>query len=503
MKQTKFPLEDMIYLTDGAMGTMLERAGFSLRDNTALLSVTSPSSVEKIHAAYFEAGSDIVFTNTFSASPLKLEGSGLTPEEVVAAAVGCAKRAVLGTGGLVGLDIGPLGKMISPLGPLSFDEAVALFACQISAGVKAGADLIAIETMMDLQEAKAALLAAKKTCGLPVMVTMTFEASGRTFTGCDAANMALTLESAGADVIGINCSVGPVQMRKVVETLAKWTTLPIAVKPNAGLPDENGNYTLDADSFANGVCNLIAAGASVVGGCCGTEPGFIAALKKVVKHHFVARQKIEPPAALCSGTRCVVFDKPVLAGSRLLYPDEKIRNAWQQRDFDTLADEAAEQSEEGATLIAVTIPRDLDLSINEVQQAVEAIQAICPLPLILQADDPETADAALRATRGRPAIFIKNNASKQVLFDVAANNGAMVIAPLLFNEKLQAQQPGRMCLFSLNAPAGSQQPIAVHIAANENSKGLLAVALAEKIPLILGDPADPMIIEAVDKGVFE
>ena len=501
MKQTKFSLENRIFLTDGAMGTMLERAGFSLRDNTALLSVTSPFSVEKIHAAYFEAGSDIVFSNTFSASPLKLEGSGHTPEEVIAAAVGCAKRAVPSTGGLVGLDIGPLGKMISPLGPLSFDEAVALFARQISAGAKAGADLIAIETMMDLQEAKAALLAAKTTCSLPVMVTMTFEASGRTFTGCDAVNMALTLESAGADVIGINCSVGPAQMRKVVETLAKWTTLPIAVKPNAGLPDENGNYTLDADSFAEGVCGLIAAGASVVGGCCGTEPGFIASLKKIAKHHFVEREKFEPPAALCSGTRCVVFDKPVLAGNRLLYPNDEIRNAWQQRDFDTLADEAAEQSEEGAALIAVTIPKEL--SKNEAQEAVEAIQAICPLPLIIKADDPDTADAALRATRGRPALLIKNNAAKEALFDVAAKNGAMVIAPLSLCEKVPAQQPGCLCLFSLYAPAGSQRPIAVHVAANENPKVFLADALAAKIPLILADPADPVIIEAVDKGVFE
>jgi 5-methyltetrahydrofolate--homocysteine methyltransferase len=273
------------------------------------------------------------------------------------------------------------------------------------------------------------------------------------------------------------------------------------VKPNAGLPDENGNYTLDAASFADGVCKLIEAGASVVGGCCGTEPGFITSLGNVAKHHFVAREKIEPPPALCSGTRYVVFDKPVLAGSRLLYHNDEISTAWQQRDFDVLADAAAEQSEEGATLIAVRIPKEL--SPNEAQKAIEAIQSICSLPLILQTADPETADAALRATRGRPALFIENDASKEALLDIAAKNGAMVIAPSSLREKAPVQQPCRWYLFSLNARAGSQLQIEVYLDANENSKNLLADALSEKLPLILADPADPMIIEAVDKGVFE
>lgn len=500
MKRLAFPPENRILLTDGAMGTMLEQAGFSLRDNTALLSVTAPEAVEKIHAAYFEAGSDIVFTNTFSASPLKLEGSGHTTEEVVVAAVGCAKRATPQKGGLIGLDIGPLGKMISPLGPLSFDEAVTLFSQQISAGVTAGVDLIAIETMMDLQEAKAALRAAKNLCCLPVMVTMTFEANGRTFTGCDAVNMVLTLEAAGADVIGINCSVGPVQMKKVVDTIAQWTSLPIAVKPNAGLPDENGRYTLKVTDFAEGIGRLIDSGAAVVGGCCGTNPDFIAVLSKSLNGAQIVRRNIDPPVALCSGTRFVMFDKPVLAGSRLLKPDDSLTNAWAGKDYEALADEAAQQQDDGAGLIAVGVP--VGTSAKTAQGAIEAISAICPLPMIVSADDPAVADAALRAARGKSALLIKSPASRDALLESAINNGSMVISAASPTDASQPCSPENLCLFSPKQKADSRC-IPVFTVLAKDTRECLNAALSHSTALILADPAHPAVCAAMDEGFFD
>lgn len=428
MKLKKLLDENKIILSDGAMGTMLSQAGFDLGKNTSVVSLECPRRVEEIHTAYFEAGSDIVFTNTFSASPLKLEKLGYSEKEVIPAAVNCAKRAAARFGGLVGLDIGPLGEMISPIGSLEFDEAVKLFADQIQCAE--GVDFIAVETMMDLQEARAALIAAKMTINLPVMVTMTFEANGRTLMGSSIPSMALTLESLGADVIGFNCSVGPAQMIEMVLTLAGLTSLPIAVKPNAGLPDSNGNYNLDEQQFLRAAQSLADAGARVIGGCCGTGPRHIRALAQALKCKKVAKRDTKAIDALCSGSRLVDLERPIIVGGRLLESDREISDAWAKGDFDFLADTAIEQAQQGASAIGLEIPKTA--SERSAQQAVESIQMACSLPFVFLAHDAGMADALLRVACGRNALLVPGFGPLDALLVKSAKTyGGAVIMPAL------------------------------------------------------------------------
>ncbi|MBQ2750984.1 MAG: homocysteine S-methyltransferase family protein, partial [Oscillospiraceae bacterium] len=258
-------LKKGLVFTDGAMGTMLQQRGLKVGENPTLMCIHHPDVVREIHEEYFKAGSNVVFANTFSACALKLEGTGYSVKEAVTAAVNCARSAAEKYDGMVAVDIGPLGELIEPLGSMSFERAIELFAEQMKAGAEAGADLIVIETMMDIYEVKAAVLAAKESCDLPIMVTMTFEEGGRTFTGCDSPAMALVLNGLGVDAIGVNCSVGPMQLGSIISELRRWTKLPIAAKPNAGLPDASGGYDLTVEQFAQGVCQLISLGASVVG----------------------------------------------------------------------------------------------------------------------------------------------------------------------------------------------------------------------------------------------
>ena len=226
-----------ILMLDGGMGTMLQNAGLPLGVAPETYNLSHPEIVSGIHQAYIKAGSQVVFSNTFGANAHKLQGTGLTVEQAVQAGVRCAKKAAEPYGAFVGLDIGPLGELLAPMGTLSFETAYALFAEQMEAGAAAGADAVFIETMTDLKEAKAAVLAAKEHTDLPVFCTMSFEKDHRTFTGCSLSAMALTLDGLGVTALGMNCSVGPVEMLPMVEELRKWTNLPLIIKPHAGLPE--------------------------------------------------------------------------------------------------------------------------------------------------------------------------------------------------------------------------------------------------------------------------
>ena len=268
-------------LLDGAMGTMLLKHGLNTGERPELLCLTAPDAIEQIHRDYFAAGAQVVYTNTFGASGLKLQGSGHTPDQVIPAAVAIARKAAADFGGLVALDIGPLGELLEPMGTLPFEAAYGQFREQILAGAS-GADLIVIETMTDLQEMRAALLAAKENSPLPVFCSMSFDEGGRTFTGCDVRAMALTLEGMGADAIGINCSLGPFEIYPIAQELAQWTNLPLLIKANAGLPAvENGEtvYKIGPEEYARGMARFLDLGASILGGCCGTDPRYIAALR--------------------------------------------------------------------------------------------------------------------------------------------------------------------------------------------------------------------------------
>lgn len=442
-------LNNQIIFTDGAMGTMLQRSGLTPGENPSLLCITAPGVIEEIHDAYFKAGSHIVYTNTFSASAPKLEGTGYTVEEIVFAAVGCARRAATPYGGMVALDIGPLGELLEPLGTMPFECAVNLFAEQIKAGVKAGVDLIAIETMMDVYEAKAALLAAKEYSDLPVMVTMTFEEGGRTFTGCDIPTMALTLEGHGADVIGINCSVGPLQLGKMITELRRWTRLPIAAKPNAGLPNAGGGYDLTIEQFANGMRILVDCGASVVGGCCGTSPEYIVAMMHAIRSKIPLAPPQTVPSAVCSSTASVLLDTPVVVGERLNPTGKKLlKQALAGSDMGYILRQAVAQQEDGAQILDVNVGLP---GIDEpvmMAKVVKAIQSVCPLPLQIDSSDPDAIEAGLRVYNGR-AIVNSVNGQEEVLdrlLPVVKKYGAAVIGLTLDESGIPETAEGRVAI---------------------------------------------------------
>ena len=269
-------------LFDGAMGTMLQRAGLAAGDLPDLLCLTQPEAVTAIHRAYVEAGSQVVTTNTFGANRMKL-GDAASVENVYAAAVENGRRA----GALyVAADIGPTGELLDPLGDLTFEEAYELFAEEARAAAGAGADLVIIETMADLQEAEAAVRAVKDSCDLPVFATMTFGMGGRTFLGVAPDDAARALDGLGVDALGVNCSLGPAEIAPIVDALLAATDKPVIVQANAGLPvvvDGVTTYAVDALAYAQHVAPLIEAGASIIGGCCGTDPGYIRELAKLLE----------------------------------------------------------------------------------------------------------------------------------------------------------------------------------------------------------------------------
>lgn len=265
-------------ILDGGMGTMLQAAGLGLGERPDVFGMKHPDVVERIQHSYVEAGAQVLYANTFGTNDHKLEGTGYTVEEVISANIAIAKRAAAGKA-KVALDVGPIGELLEPLGMLSFEKAYEIYAQVVRAGAACGVDLIIFETMTDLYEVKAAVLAAKENSDLPIWTTMSFEASGRTFTGTTVAAVALTLTGLGVDALGINCSLGPEEVVPLVEELRSWTNLPIIVKPNAGLPDPaTGEYSMGAEEFGKRMAVFPKMGASIFGGCCGTNPDFIRAL---------------------------------------------------------------------------------------------------------------------------------------------------------------------------------------------------------------------------------
>ena len=239
------------------MGTMLQQKGMQPGSIPELLNLQKPQWIEEIHTSYLQSGAHVVYANTFGANRYKLEGTGYSVKEVIEAGVSIAKRAAQKFQGLAALDLGPIGQLLEPTGSLSFDEAYDIFREQVVAGRDAGADLIVIETITDLSEARAAVLAAKENSHLPVLCTMTFERNLRTFTGCCPSSMALCLQGLGVDALGINCSLGPDEIVPLVEELFQWTTLPIIAKPNAGLPDPgSSHYDISPDQFAASMAKL-------------------------------------------------------------------------------------------------------------------------------------------------------------------------------------------------------------------------------------------------------
>lgn len=420
-------------ILDGAMGTMLQAAGLKMGEIPEVLSITRPELLVEIHEKYLKAGSDVVYANTFGANSYKLDGSGYTVKELVEAAIKNARQACenVNPDAYVALDIGPIGQLLEPTGVLKFEDAYDIYKEIILAGKDA--DLIVFETMTDLLECKAAVLAAKENSDLPIITTMTFEMNQRTFTGCSIPSMALTLSGLGVDALGVNCSLGPKELEPVIATLSKWTRLPIVVKPNAGLPDPKTNeYNVTASEFADMMKDLRKYGIKCFGGCCGSNPEFIKELATMLKENGNAgfEKEKDIPAAVCSATSTVDITEPRIIGERINPTGKKLfKEALLRHDIDYILNQALEQINAGADILDVNVGLpgidEKDMMID----TIKALQAIVDVPLQIDSTIPEVLDAALRVYNGKPIVNSVNGEEESLnnVLPLVKKYGAAVV----------------------------------------------------------------------------
>ena len=417
-------------ILDGGMGTMLQAKGLRLGEHPELAALDHPDWLLDIHRAYAAAGTQILCANTFGANREKLKRTGRTVEEVIPPSIAIAKEAAAGRA-LVALDLGPIGQLLEPTGTLDFETAVEIFAQQVRAGAAAGADLVMIETMTDLQECRAALLAVKENSGLPVMVSMTYEERGRTFLGHAPACAALTLEGMGADAIGVNCSLGPREMPALVEELTRWTALPIMVKPNAGLPDPGGaGYDITADQFAAAMAELTDLGVKLYGGCCGTTPEYIAKLCRALEGKNIREAPRSVPAAVCSPVQVVPIDRVRVIGERINPTGKKrMKEALLREDLDYMLGQALEQTQAGADIL------DVNVGLPEIDEGamlvkvVKALQGVTDAPLQLDSTRPEALEKALRVYCGKAVVNSVNGDEEtlEAILPLVKKYGAAVL----------------------------------------------------------------------------
>ncbi|MBQ3919871.1 MAG: homocysteine S-methyltransferase family protein [Oscillospiraceae bacterium] len=423
-------------LLDGGMGTMLQKSGVSAGELPELLNITHPDVIEDIHSRYLAAGSDIVYTNTFGVNRFKLEGTGHTVDELVGAAIDIAKRACKNSGRetYAALDIGPLGRLMEPGGDLSFEEAYDVFSEIVKAGKDA--DIIVIETMTDLSEIRAALLAAKENSDKPVICTMSFEENGRTFTGCSCSALALSLTALGADAVGVNCSLGPRELLPIVKEISRYTHLPLVCKANAGLPDPVTNeYNVDAAEFAEVSAGFADIGVRILGGCCGTDPEYIRCLhEKLNGVKFVPRAEEKDPSiiptAVCSASDTVIIDQPRIIGERINPTGKKrFKEALRNNDTGYILSQAIEQANAGADIL------DVNVGLPEIDEremmvrVVKALQGVTDLPLQIDSTIPAVIEAALRVYNGKAIVNSVNGEeeSLEAILPVVKKYGACVI----------------------------------------------------------------------------
>lgn len=439
---------------DGGMGTQLQARGLQAGELPESWNLLYPERVQAIHADYLAAGADLLNANTFGANRQKL---GADPTEYIRAGLSIAKAAVAASGrkAYVALDIGSTGKLLSPYGTLSFEDAYASFAEQVAVGAAAGADLISIETMTDLYEAKAALLAAKENCDLPVIVSFTFDESGKLLTGADIPTACLVARSLGADAVGINCGLGPEQIGVLLSQMVAHAGIPVSVCPNAGLPElENGKtvYRVQPSAFAQAVLPYVEQGAALLGGCCGTTPAHIAALTAACRGSAAQLQPCRPQnrTEVCSYTHTVTFgSRPLLIGERINPTGKpRLKAALRERNMELLLSEAVAQADCGADLLDVNvgIPDADEPALME--QALLAVQSVSDLPLQLDSASPAALERGLRLYNGRALVNSVNGSEKsmQAVLPLVKKYGACVVALTLDENGIPASADGRLAI---------------------------------------------------------
>ena len=482
-----FIKNNIVYL-DGGMGTLLQKSGLQPGELPERWNISHPEVIKEIHKSYYDSGSNIVNTNTFGANSLKFGTDELS--EIIYHAVKNADEARKSSSGkqekFIALDVGPTGKLLKPLGDLDFEDAVKAFAEVISLGVKYGVDLITIETMNDSYETKAAVLAAKENSDLPIIVTNAYGENGRLMTGADPAVMAAMLEGMGVDAIGANCSLGPKQLMGVMDELLKYCSVPVAFKPNAGLPKSDGKvtyYDVDAEEFAQDIKLAVANGVRIVGGCCGTTPEYI---KKVCELTRDMRPKeIEKKTySVCTSYNKAVFfgEKPILIGERINPTGKKrFKQALLENDIGYILQEAVNQQAKGVHVLDVNVGLP---GIDEAQMLTNSVcelQCVTDLPLQIDSSDPVAMESALRRYNGKAMINSVNGKEENLnaIFPLVKKYGGFVVALTLDEKGIPSTVDGRMkiarkilltaALYGINKKDIIFDPLAMTVSADKMS----------------------------------
>ena len=439
-------------LLDGGMGTMLQAAGLKLGARPEELNITDPALIEGIHGQYAAAGSRIVNANTFGASAHKLAGSAYTLEQVITAGIENCKRACAPYGALTALDVGPLGELLEPSGTLAFEDAVAEYARIVKAGEAAGADLIFFETYTDLYELKAALLAAKENTHLPILASMSFEAGGRTFTGCTVESFAATARGLGADAVGINCSLGPKEIFPMAKRLTEAVpgNFPVFVKPNAGLPRADGSgYDITPQLFALQMKPYRELHLFAAGGCCGTTPEFIKLLNGTFAGCTPGRPAHRMPSVLCTPVDTVTVDGITVVGERINPTGKKrFQQALREGDMNYVLEQAVSQAEAGAQILDVNVGAP---GVDEpvlMEQVVKALQSVTSLPLQLDSSNVEALARGLRVYNGKPIVNSTNGEPEKLaaILPLCKKYGAAIVGLAIDEKGIQPKAADRVAI---------------------------------------------------------
>ena len=439
-------------LLDGGMGTMLQAAGLKLGARPEELNITDPALIEGIHGQYAAAGSRIVNANTFGASAHKLTGSAYTLEQIITAGIANCKRACAPYGALTALDVGPLGELLEPSGTLAFEDAVAEYARIVKAGEAAGADLIFFETYTDLYELKAALLAAKENTHLPILASMSFEAGGRTFTGCTVESFAATARGLGADAVGINCSLGPKEIFPMAKRLAEAVpgNFPVFVKPNAGLPRADGSgYDITPQLFALQMKPYRELHLFAAGGCCGTTPEFIKLLNGTFAGCTPGRPAHRMPSVLCTPVDTVTVDSITVVGERINPTGKKrFQQALREGDMNYVLEQAVSQAEAGAQILDVNVGAP---GVDEpvlMEQVVKALQSVTSLPLQLDSSNVEALARGLRVYNGKPIVNSTNGEPEKLaaILPLCKKYGAAIVGLAIDEKGIQPKAEDRVAI---------------------------------------------------------
>lgn len=437
--------ENKRYFFDGGMGTMLQSSGMDTGAVPDDLNITNPKLIKEIHSRYRKAGADIITTNTFGANPVKYDGA-FSWEEVVRAGVGAAKSA----GGLTALDMGPTGRLMAPLGDLDFEEAVKSFAALAKVGAQSGADLILIETMSDISEARAAILGAKEACDLPIFATMTFDKDGKALTGADPETMAAVFEGLGVSALGINCGLGPGQILPLAKRLAKVSSVALLIQPNAGLPfaiDGKTVYDVTPEQFGIYAAKFAKIGVKFLGGCCGTTPEHIKNCVESCKD-IPFEEPAEKNLCVCTSYShaLVIGERPLIIGERINPTGKKkFKEALRNNDIEYILGEASSQAACGADALDVNVGSpDIDEK-ETMKSVVAAVQAICDLPLQIDSSSPEVLEAAMRIYSGKPLVNSVNGkeAVMRAVFPLVKKYGGVVVGLTLDENGIPDSASGR------------------------------------------------------------